>query len=304
MAAAVGVGRGVGRSAHRATASFPGPRQVGDLALHERRSQPGRHVGPQAGAHQERRERAARLRQEHGVLHRIGRAVDEVAVRLGAPWPERHLGEQPVPPPRAPCGQDGLPPLLPHRVEQPQPRAVHGEHGLDPDGFPLRGIVGDLWARQREPRPAVVRRDERSARPRIAQGPCEQLGRGLPAQRLPGHMAPAQGRAHRQSPTDRRDGGRRAARATRSARAPQPRPPRAFAARRRVRRTHPELRARLPDADRRARGLRHRTRTGAGPAALRPRPTALQTRRRAVPDGPPHGRTRRAVRADLLRRHG
>ena len=38
--------------------------------------------------------------------------------------------------------------------------------------------------------------------------------------------------------------------------------------------------------------------------ALRPRPEALRALRRAMPDGPAAGRARRALRADLFRRHG
>ena len=64
--------------------TFSGQGQARHLAVHERRAEPGRYLGLQARAGQARRPGAEGLRQEHRLLHRPGRAADEVAVQVRA----------------------------------------------------------------------------------------------------------------------------------------------------------------------------------------------------------------------------
>ena len=92
----------------------------------------------------------------------------------------------------------GVHPLVLHRLEQPLAGPVQDQHRHDPDGLPVRRLVGHLRPGHREPEPARLRRHVRHARPRPAQGARAELGRGLPAGRLPGHGAQAAGRADRQ----------------------------------------------------------------------------------------------------------
>ena len=84
----------------------------------------------------------------------------------------------------------------------------------------------------------------------------------------------------------------------------QPASPRSIRRRGRARGADPELRAGLPDAVRRARGDRLRSRSPRYQAALRHRRSALRPRRSPVPDGAASGRARRAFRPDLLGGHG
>ncbi len=67
-------------------------------------------------------------------------------------------------------------------------------------GFPCVGSWVTYGLGSEKPRSAGVRRDVRSARPRTAEGLRPELGRRLPAQRLPGHLAPPEGSSHRQPP--------------------------------------------------------------------------------------------------------
>ena len=83
--------------------------------------------------------------------------------------------------------QDGVHPLGVHRVEQPLAGALHDEHGLSANGISVRRLVGDLRPGKRDTGPSRLRRDERPAGPRAAQGPRGELGRGVSAGRLPGN---------------------------------------------------------------------------------------------------------------------
>ncbi len=59
--------------------------------------------------------------------------------------------------------------------------------GMSRMGFPVHGSLGELWAGEREPQPARLRGDVRHAGARAAQGARAELGRGVPAGRVPGN---------------------------------------------------------------------------------------------------------------------
>ena len=81
--------RSVAQPDGRAAAALPGPGQTGHLGLHQRRTEPGRHLGVQAGPRALARQVDARVRpvvQGHDrLLQEPGRGADEVAVPVHAP---------------------------------------------------------------------------------------------------------------------------------------------------------------------------------------------------------------------------
>ena len=189
--------------------------EASDLVLRERRAEPCRHLGLQAGAREVGRQIDQGIRpdlQEHdGVLQGRGRRSDEVAVSVQPAGRVRQDGLGDLPEPGPARRQDGVHSLGVHRVEQSLARALHDEHGVSADGLSVRGLVGDLRPGERDAGPSRLRGDERPARPRAAQGPRGELGRGVPAGRVPGHAPAPQGRADRQPRTSRGDDRRRTA---------------------------------------------------------------------------------------------
>ena len=251
-----------------------------------------------------RRQGARGLRRHHRLLQGPGRPADAVAVPVRQARRVGDLGVGDLPPPESTRRRSRNPLRLLHRDEQPLAGALSDQHGDEPDGLPVRRLVGDLRAGDREPEPPRVRRDVRHARPGPAQGPRAELGDRLPAERLPGDRPERPGGADRQPRPPRRPDRRPAAAAARPARQAQ----------RPLRRRPPGrgvaggpdrvVRAGLPDADGRPRGARLRRRVRGDEAALRPRRPEVRPLRQAVPDGPPPGRAGRPLRPDLLRRHG
>ena len=132
-----------------------GQGQVGHLAVHERRPEPGRHLGLQARAGKARRPGADGLRQEHRLLHRPGRAADEVAVQVRAARPVRARGSR-----------RSFPNMAKHVDEMAfihscctesnnhSPALFKINTGMTPHGLSLRRLLGDLRPGHREPEPA------------------------------------------------------------------------------------------------------------------------------------------------------
>ena len=166
---------------------------------------PGRYLGPQARTGEARRPGTQGVRPEHRLLQRPGRPADEVAVQVGEARPVREDGERTLPEHGQARGQDGLHPLALDRLEQPLAGAVQDEHRHDPHGLPVRGKLGHLRPGQRESQslPAFCVMYDTLGRG-MPKGHCPQLGRGVPADRLPGDGVQAAGRADREPHAARR----------------------------------------------------------------------------------------------------
>ena len=231
--------------------------------------------------------------------------ADEVAIRLGATRAERHVGERSLSAPRAARGQDGVHPLLLDGVEQPLPALFMMNTGVTRMGYPCVGSWVTYGLGRDGGQPAGVRRDERPAESRPAQRPRANWGAGFLPSVYQGTWLKPQGEPiDNLKPPRVRSPTSASARSSISSRA-QPRSNSRSSA------VESELTARIESFE-----LAYRMQTaapeafdieqraGAHQEALRPRPEALRTFRRAMPDGPAHGRARRALRADLFRRHG
>ena len=242
------------------------------------------------------------LRQEHRLLHRPGRAADEVAVQVRAARPVRASG----------CRRSSR--TWPKHVDKMafihscwtesnnhSPALFKINTGMTPHGLPVRRLVGDLRPGQREPEPAGVRRHVRHARPRAAQGPRQNWGAGFLPSVYQGTALKPQG-----DPIDNLDRppDMTADAAARPARPPEPAQQHApGAAPRRGRPRGPRSRAfelayRMQMAAPEALDLDREPERVA--EALRPRQPEVHPLRQAVPDRPAAGRARRAVRADLF----
>ncbi len=91
--------------------------------------------------------------------------------------------------------------ILLRRVACARTGDVSDEHGLDPRGFPERGIVGNLRPWDRKPGSAWLRGPAKQPRQQRRGG---QLGRRLPADGLPGDRLPVAGLADPQPEPARR----------------------------------------------------------------------------------------------------
>ncbi len=186
------------QSARAAAQPFSGQGQERDLAVHERRAQPGRYLGLQAGAGEARRQGTGRLRQEHRLFHRAGRPADEVALQVRAARPVGRLGLGDLSEHGRTRRRHGVHPFLLHGHQQPFAGPVRDQHRHEPHGLSLRRRVGHVRPGHRESEPAGLRRDVRHARPRLAQGTRPELGHRLPARRVSRHGPQCPRRADQQ----------------------------------------------------------------------------------------------------------
>ena len=184
-----------------AARAFSGQGEARHLALHERRAEPCRHLGLQAGAGKARRQIDQGIRpglqEHHGLLHGRGRRADEVAVPVQPAGRVRQAGLGDLPESGRARRQDGVHPLGLHRVEQPLAGAFHDEHRHAADGISVRRLVGDLRPGERDAEPSGLRGDVRPAGARAAQRQRGNWGAAF----LPGVFRDAsapQGRADRQ----------------------------------------------------------------------------------------------------------
>ena len=156
---------------------FPGRGQDRDLAVHERRPEPGRHLGLQARAGQARRQGAAGFDKNTGFF------TAQVGPLMKSPFKFAQHGESGT------WVSEIFPNMAEHvddmafihscftETNNHSPALFEINTGFSRMGFPCVGLVGDLRPGNREPEPAGVRRDVRHARPRLAQGPRPELGR-------------------------------------------------------------------------------------------------------------------------------
>ena len=137
-----------------------------------------------------------RRQEERGARRRA--EVEVQAVR-----PVRQVGQRPLPAPGHLRRRHRVPPLDDRRLADPRLGHAPDEHGQDPLGQPVPGLVGQLRPRQREREPARLRRH---ARPdRRADQRREELVERLHAGQLPGHHPPL-GRRRRSSTSNAPDG--------------------------------------------------------------------------------------------------
>ena len=241
--------------------------------------------------------------QQHRLLHRAGRAADEVAVPVS-----------PARPVAAPGSRRSFPNMAQHVDKMAfihscwtdsnnhSPALFKINTGMTPHGLSLRRLVGDLRPGQREPEPAGLRRDVRHARPRACPRAMRRTG------------APASCRASIQGTALKPQGAPidNLYRAGRHDRPPAAGPARS-AAPGSIAGSSSSVRAKpsWPPASRRSswptacRWPPPRRST----STARPQPTQqlygldnpqVHALRQAVPDRPAAGRARRALRADLL----
>ena len=177
-----------------------GQGQERDLAVHERRAEPGRYLGLQAGAGEARRQGAGRLRQEHRLLHRPGRAGDEVAVQVRPARPVRRVGQRDLSrawPSTSTTWRSSTRATPAANNHSPGP--VHDQHRHDADGLSRR--VGS-WVTyglgsESQNLPAFVAMTDPLGRG-LPKGYSQNWGAGFLPSVYPGHLAQAAGRPDRQ----------------------------------------------------------------------------------------------------------
>ncbi len=101
-----------------------------------------------------RRQGPGRLRRHDRLLQGPGRAADEVAVPVRATRRVRGVGLGDLPGDRPACRRPGVPPRLLHETNNHSPGPVPDQHRHEPDGLPLRRVVGHVRPGHREPEPA------------------------------------------------------------------------------------------------------------------------------------------------------
>ena len=128
------------------------------------------------------------------------RAQDRHRVPLAVPvpevWAERDRGQRALPAHGASTSTTSRHPLDVHRHAQPRASLRAHEHAARCGSRAEHGLVGHLRPRHREPEPARLRRPAPGGLPVGRRG---QLAAGLPARRLPGHLASTPRHAERAS---------------------------------------------------------------------------------------------------------
>ena len=131
----------------RRSRTSPAKAKSRHLAVHERRAEPGRYLGLQARTGEARRPGTEGLRQEHRLLHRPGRAADEVAVQVRPSTASAGSGSSELFPHMAKhVDKMAFIHSLLDRLEQPLAGAVQDQHRHDPDGLPVRRRRGSPTA--------------------------------------------------------------------------------------------------------------------------------------------------------------
>ena len=175
---------------------FPAKAKSRHLAVHERRPEPGRHLGLQARAR-----RSATARSCKGFDKNTGFFTDQVGPLMKSPFKFSQHGQ---------CGDAGSRrssrtwPGTSTRWRSStrcctesnnhSPALFKINTGMTRMGFPCVGSWVTYGLGSESQNLPGVRRHVRHARPRPAQGARAELGRRLPARRLPGHRAQAAGR--------------------------------------------------------------------------------------------------------------
>ena len=183
-------------------AALQAAREGGDLAVHERRRQPHRHVRSQAGADQVRRTAARRQGGRRRRAAGPSRAADAEPVHVQEVRAERHGGVGAVPAHRRARRRARVRAVGLRQIERSRAGALRDADRADPHGVPERRLVGHLRARLGEREPAGVRRDLRRARRPARRR--QRLERRLHAGGLPGHALPLDRRSDRRSEAARR----------------------------------------------------------------------------------------------------
>src|SRR5262249_12694768 len=97
-------------------AAFQASRQIGDLAVYERRREPRGYLRLQTGAREVPRN-AARRKRRDSRPPRLSGAADEKPVPLQTTRAIRRVGLRAIPAPREQRGRSGVHPFLPGQVE-------------------------------------------------------------------------------------------------------------------------------------------------------------------------------------------
>ena len=245
------------QSVRAESAALRAARQGGDLAVHERRRQPGGHVRSQAGAGQVRRPAARRQGGRRRRAPGPSRSADAEPVHVQEVRAERHGRVGAVPAHRADtstrsrsCARSTASRTITCR------RTYEMQTGQIRMGFPSVGswVTYGLGSENQSLPAFVVIHDRarRTARRR------QRLERGLPAGGLSGHAVPLGRRSDRRSEAARRRQPRAAARAARSAGEAERARHAAVSRQLRTGGAHLLVRAGVPDAGLRAGGGGHR----------------------------------------------
>ncbi len=282
--------------------ALPGEGQVRHLPVHGRRAEPRRSHRPEARTHQTERQAAAReLRQgAHADGHRrqqparLANASSTKYGKSGLDFSRLAAAHGDV------RRRLRAAPGLLGRRPQPRRQRLPDEHRLVLAGRPSLGSWAVYGLGTREPEPARVRR----ARPTAAKsvGGAKNWGTGY----MP---ATYQGTPFRNGPnpilnlnTPARVECRPAAGQARPHREAERHPSPRAARRHATRRPPGRLRTRLPHAGHRPRGRRSVAGRRQDEGSLRPEPQGDRRVRPPLLAGAPAGRTRRPLRAGLLRR--
>ncbi len=188
------------RSARPQASAFSPPRQIGHLALYERRAKPRRHLGLQTEL--EKRDG----RELEGFDKNTGFFTGSVGPVMKSPFQFQQHGQSGAwvseifrgwrsTSTRWPSSSRAGP----TRITTPPHSSRSTPHG--PHGVPLRRFVGVVWTGGRDSQPAGLCRDVRHARSRHPQGARPELGGGILARRVSGDGPQTAGGAHRESRT-------------------------------------------------------------------------------------------------------
>ena len=185
--------QGVGLQSLRSpAAAFRSARQECNLALHERRRQPSRHVRSEARPREIRRAAADRQRRGRSPPGQ-SRPAHAQPVSVPQVRAVRHGRFGVVPDDRPARGRDRLPAIRVRKIQRPRAGHLRAEHRQDPDGPPQRRLLGDVRTGLGKPEPSRIRRDLRS--PRRTARRTGQLERGIHARGLSGHRLPLRRRS-------------------------------------------------------------------------------------------------------------
>ena len=148
----------------RSRRTLAGQGEERHLPVHVRRAEPRRHVRLQARSStsstarrsRSRRSAAAARRTRGGSSGRSGSSSSTASAASGSATCSRNLATL--------RRRHRVPPLDERRLADPRLGHAADEHGPDPLGQPVPGLVGELRPRQREREPARLRRHARPDR--------------------------------------------------------------------------------------------------------------------------------------------